>query len=410
MTARKLWIIGGACLLLGFTVSCAKQGISETTEAPTNDSMPVVAVAKATTGDLSRNIALTAEFRPYQEVDVMAKVSGYVKKIYVDIGDRVKEGQLLAVLEIPEMENDLTKAGASVERSDAEIARAKDDVRRAESAYQVVHLAYQRLAGVSKARPGLVAQQEIDDAQGKDLVADAQISAARSNLTAVQQAAQESRAALARVKTLYQYARVTAPFTGVVTMRYANTGSMIQAGTASQTQVMPLVRLSQNNLLRLTLPVPESAVPGIHLGQMVNVRVPSLKRSFMGRVARFSNKVTTATRTMETQVDVSNSSFILIPGMYASVDLQLDHRPGVLSIPISAIDLTSNKPAVYKVNTDNTISIAPVKLGLETSDRVEIIDGFKEGEMIVVGPRSGMKPGDRVIPKVVEAIKMRASS
>lgn len=251
---------------------------------------PTVAVAKATLEDLSRGMVLTAEFKPYQEVDIMAKVAGYVKSITVDVGDRVKEGQLLATLEIPEMADDRARAQAALDRSQAEVTRAQDQVQQAESAHEVAHLTYSRLAQVSKQKPGLVAQQEVDDAHGKDLVAEAQISAARSNLAAAQEQVHVNNAELQKIKTLLDYTRVTAPFAGVITKRYADTGSMIQAGTASSSQAMPLVRLSENSLLRLILPVPESAVPTVHIGQQVEVRVKTLNRSFSGRVTRFDEK------------------------------------------------------------------------------------------------------------------------
>src|ERR1700675_4303898 len=118
---------------------------------------------------------------------------------------------------------------------------------------------------------------------------------------------------------------------------------MIQAGTASSSQAMPLVRLSENSLLRLILPVPESAVPTVHVGQQVDVRVPTLNRSFPGRVARFAEKVSLATRTMDTEVDVSNPRLVLIPGMYAEVNLTLDNRRGVLVVPVSAVDVGSDE-------------------------------------------------------------------
>jgi RND family efflux transporter MFP subunit len=262
----------------------------------------------------------------------------------------------------------------------------------------------------SRARPGLVAQQELDDARSKDLVSEAQVSAAQSAYVAAQQASAVNRAEQSRFRTLYHYTLVTAPFDGVVTKRYANTGSMIQAGTASQTQAMPIVRLSQNNLLRLMLPVPESDVPRIHLGQQVDVRVPALNRSFAGKVSRFTDKVTTSTRTMETEVDVPNPGLVLVPGMYAEVDLQLEERSHVLSIPVTAVDLTSSAPAVYRVSEDGSVSIVPVRLGMETSDRVEVTNGLNDGDMVIVGNRSGMKAGDKVRPKMVEIVEAKANS
>src|SRR5439155_5816880 len=123
----------------------------------------------------------------------------------------------------------------------AEVARARDEIQRAESAHNMAHLSYDRLASVSKQRPGLVALQEIDDAHGKDLVAEAQVAAAKSSLNAAMQQVDVNKAEMGKVHTMHAYTRVTAPFTGVVTKRYADTGSMIQAGTASQTQAMPPV-------------------------------------------------------------------------------------------------------------------------------------------------------------------------
>jgi RND family efflux transporter MFP subunit len=371
-------------------------------ESPKSSDSSTVAVAKATIEDLSQGMVLTAEFKPYQEIDVMAKVAGYVKEINVDVGDRVKEGQALATLEIPEMADDRARAQAGVDRSRAEVARAKDQVQQAESAHEISHVTYTRLSDVSKQRPGLIAQQEIDDAHGKDLVAEAQVSGARSNLAAAEEQVHVNTAELQKIKTLFDYTRVTAPFEGVITKRYADKGSMIQAGTSSSSQAMPLVRLSENALLRLILPVPESAVPGVHIGQSVEVRVKTLNRSFSGKVTRFSEKVSLATRTMDTEVDVPNPGLILIPGMYAEVNLSLDSRAHVVVVPVPAIDVGSDETSgqVFVVTPENHVEIRKVKLGLQTANRVEILSGLQAGEMVVIGNRSGLLQGQQVQPKV----------
>jgi multidrug efflux pump subunit AcrA (membrane-fusion protein) len=223
----------------------------------------VVAVTKVALDDISRQVVLTAEFKPFQEIDVMAKVAGYVKKINVDVGDRVQEGQLLATIEVPEMADDQSRAQSMLNRSHAELDRAGDELKRSESSHNIAHVTYTRLSEVAKQKPGLIAQQEIDDAQSKDLVAEAQVSAAKSSVSAAEQQVQVSLAEVQKVRTLFEYTRVSAPFSGVVTRRYADTGSMIQAGISSSTQAMPVVKLSQNTLLRLILPVPESVVPSI---------------------------------------------------------------------------------------------------------------------------------------------------
>lgn len=397
---RSLLFMAAIVSSIAAIASCQRSGGAETTQRVMD--IPAVAVVQATRADLSSDLVLTAEFEPFQEVDVMAKVSGYIKQIKVDMGDRVQEGQLLATLEIPEMQDDLTRAAAAIEEANAELATARDEVRRAESAHEMAHLSYSRILDVSKREPGLVPQQEVDEAHSRDLVAEAQVSAAKSHIIACEQRIRVSQAEQGRFKTLYQYAVITAPFTGVVTKRYANSGSLIQAGTASQTQAMPVVRLAENGLLRLALPVPESAVPLIHIGEPVDVRVSALRRSFPGRVARFSDQVDRSTRTMKTEVDVSNPALILIPGMYAEVNLVTEQRKHALSVPVEAVDGSGSSARVFKVEPSGAIQIVPVGLGIETARQTEIRSGdLKEGDEVVVGSRSGLKDGSKVRPKVI---------
>lgn len=392
------FIIGITTLL---TCSCSKAPTAQAEDLKTSDA-PTVAVTKAALEDMSRQIVLTAEFRPFQEIEVMAKIAGYVKKINVDVGDRVQEGQVLATIEVPEMADDQVRAESLLSRSQAELARSKDELQRAESAHQIAHLSFTRLSDVAKQKKGLIAQQEIDDAQSKDLVAEAQVNAAKSNISAAEHQVQVSVAEVQKTKTLFEYTRVTAPFTGIVTRRYADTGSMIQAGISSATQAMPLIKLSQNNLLRLILPVPESAVPTVHVGQSVNVRVPTLGRTFEGRVARFAERVASATRTMDTEVDVSNPDLLLIPGMYAEANLTLDHRTNVLSVPLLAVDFGSNDASgqLAVVTPENRIEIRKVQLGTQTETKVEVKSGLQEGDQVVTSNRSALKAGQEVRPKL----------
>ncbi len=337
----KLLLPVGAVLL----VSCNRQ--PEVVSAA--EAIPVVPVVKATRTNLTNDIKLTAEFEPYQEIDVMAKVSGYVSAIRVDIGDRVADGALLATLEIPEMKNDLARAGATIQATEADIAAARDELRRAESARDIAHLSFTRISQVASQEKGLVPQQQLDEVQSRDLIAEAQVAAAKSQLGAAQQRTAVARAEEARVKTMFEYSNITAPFAGVVTKRYANKGSMIQAGTASQTQAMPLVRLAQDNVLRLVLPVPESAVSRIRVGSTLDVMVPSLHKTFPGRVARTADTLQMSTRTMDTQVDVANPNFVLVPGMYAEVNLRLDEHDNALAVPVDSVTGTGDTAQVFVV-------------------------------------------------------------
>ncbi|MGE5646402.1 MAG: efflux RND transporter periplasmic adaptor subunit [Acidobacteriota bacterium] len=362
-----------------------------------------VPVARVTRQDLSSRLVLAADFRPFLDIDLHAKVAGYLKNITVDIGDRVRAGQLLAVLEVPELGDELEQAAAEISRSRSEVVRAQDDLRRAESAHAASHANYTRLAEVIKSRPNLVAQQEIDDARSKDLVGEAQVSAAQAALESARNQVNVALAKQSRLKTLYAYSRITAPFAGVITKRYADPGAMIQAGTASQTQAMPLVTLAQADLLRLIVPVPESAAAQVRIGAPVDVRVPALNRSFEGRVARFTRQVRSSTRTMDTEVDVRNPKLELVPGMYAYATLSLGRKAGALSIPLQAVaGVDTTSPSVLVVNGRGELERRAVRLGIESASRVEVLEGLQENELVVAGNLRRYRPGEAVAPKPVE--------
>jgi RND family efflux transporter MFP subunit len=395
-TLGLLPFLASTVLLVSCSSDAAKSG-------PSAAAAPTVAAAKVRRGDLTRALAVAAEFRPYQQIDVHAKVAGYVKRIYVDVGDRVKEGQLIAILEIPELQDEVQTAEASVSKSQEEIRRAQADLERAQSAHEVAHVAYSRLADVSKTRPGLVAQQEIDDALGRDRVAEAQVATAKASLSSAEQQLRVAQADREKVRALFAYARIKAPFTGVVTKRYADTGSMIQTGISSQTQSMPLVTLAQENLLRLVIPIPESAVSKIRLGSPVEVSVSTLGKKFQGKVARFADQVDMATRTMHTEVDVPNPMGELVPGMYASASLVLSDERNALSVPIQALTRTEDRVSVLLINKQNKLEERSVQIGIETPDQVEILSGLNEGDFVVVGNQSQLQPGMAVQPKIISS-------
>jgi RND family efflux transporter MFP subunit len=400
---RGLALIITICVFLALLSSCSRSDAAPEKTAAPAEAASVVPVAKVGRENLASDLVLTAEFEPYQQIDVMAKVAGYVQSINVDIGDRVHEGQVLATLEIPEMEDELAKAAASIDQAEAEIVTASDELKRAQAAHAVAHLSYTRIADVIKKEPGLVPQQEVDEAQSRDLVAEAQVSAATSSLKTAEQKARVARAEQGRLQTLHKYTTIPAPFDGVVTKRYASEGSMIQAGTASQTQAMPIVQLSQNNLLRLILPAPESVVSRIHAGETLDVKVTSLGKTFPGRVTRFADKIQESTRTMDTEVDVPNPTLTLIPGMYAEVTLRVDGRDNALALPLDAVDRSGPSPRVYSVTPAGVIHIVPVALGLETDQWIEVRSGLQEGDTVVVGRLAGLLEGQPVQVRSLEA-------
>lgn len=399
MPKRYALIAAGSVALIALIVAIEYR-VRDRDADPKAAEVPAATVALARRGVLSNTLTLAGQFQPYQEIDVHAKVSGYVQHIYVDIGDRVRAGQTLAVLEIPELDAQLKGTQAALLHSKDEIVRAENEVTRAESDHYALHAAYTRLQQASNDRPGLIAEQELDDARAKDLASEAQIDAAKAALAAAKQQSAVADADRMRVSALADYATVTAPLSGVITWRYADTGVLIQAGTASDKQSMPLVKLAQSDVLRLRLPVPESAVPYIHAGVTVQVEVRALHRTFVGKVVRFTRSVSLETRTMETEIDVENTDLSLTPGMYADTTLELDRKENALSVPVQAVVQGANGHYVLLVDSQDRVQKRTVELGEQTSDRTEILSGLSEHDRVIVGGQSNYQVGELVKPQL----------
>lgn len=365
------------------------------------DPLKVAAVAVVQRRPIENALTLSGEFRPYQQVDVHAKVAGYIKQIFVDVGDHVKAGQVLAILEVPELSAQVAGAKADIQRYQDGIQRARSEIRRAESNHSSYHAAYTRLKQASQSRPGLIAEQELDDSQAKDQETQAQIESAQAALSESQSQLAAAQADLERLSALEAYSHITAPFAGVITKRYADTGALIQAGTASETQSMPVVQLAEWSRLRLVVPVPESAVAQLQPGSSVQVRVSAVNRTFEGHVSRFADSLNEETRTMHTEIDVENPDGTLKDGMYAEAKIVLNQRSGVLTVPIQALERNATGATVLIVNSHGAVELRQIKLGVEGSDRVEVTSGLEENDHVIIGNRSEFHPGERVQPKVV---------
>ena len=358
----------------GFWIIHHAHAQSAAADAASRPVVPTVAVAKVGREDLFKEITIPAEFRAYEEVALHGKVSGYVNQMNVDFGDKVKAGQLLATLEVPELQDELHNAIATEQKAEADYTNA--------------NLIYTRLTAVNKDHPNLVAQQDLDTAEANDHTTAAAIAAAKADRE--------------KYQTLVAYTKITAPFDGVITHRYADPGALIQAGTASDTQSMPLVRVSDNYLLRLDFPVTVDYVKDIELNDPVEVRVESLGgKTFTGNISRFTHDVDDNTRTMITEIEVPNPDLKLVPGMYATVVLKVEKRSQALAIPTEAV-AGDKKNTVYVITPNHEIEERTVTLGLETPDKYEVVSGLNEGDLVMIGNRSQFQPGQKVEPKIIQ--------
>jgi len=401
MRKQSCFILPGIALIAVLVVcGCKSDGRGSDANAAET---PSATVATVTRGSIVHNLSLAGQFRPYQEIAVHAKVSGYIRRIYVDIGDSVRQGQVLAVLEVPELDAQLRGTVAEVARSKDEITRAQHEVARAESEHAALHSDYKRLKQAAAAQPGLIAQQEIDDAQSKDLASEARVDAAKAALSAATQQSEGAKADHERVSDLNDYTKVTAPLDGVIIWRYADTGALIQAGTSSDTQSLPIVKLSQSSMLRLLLPVPEDAVEFIHEGAIVTVNVDAVHRSFQGKVVRFTRNLDPATRTMQTEIDVENKDLSLTPGMYANTTIELERHDNVLRIPVTALLRNGNQASVLVVDANHRVEPRNIVIGLQGSNLVEVKSGVAAGDLVITGGQANYQAGETVTTNVQQA-------
>ncbi len=360
-----LWIIGAVILFLVIKALLFHP-------KPPVQPGPSVAVAKVRRQNLSLEVPIPAEFRPYVESELHAMVTGYVDQMNVDFGDKVKQGQILATLKVPELSDQLHNAMAAQQQAEADYTNA--------------HIIYTRILKVNQQHPNLVAQQDIDTAQSKDAATAAAVAAAKATVE--------------KFQTLVNYTQIIAPFDGIITKRSVDPGALVQAGTSSD-KSQSMLRVSDNYLLRLDFPVSVDYVKDVHLGDPVTVRVDSLGgKSFTGKITRFTSQVSDATRTMITEIEVENPNLEIIPGMYAVVLFTFADHPNTLTIPLEAIS-SRKDPMVYVINADNIIESRPVKLGIESPDKYEVTEGLKEGEFVMLGNLSQVHPGEKVTPKLV---------
>lgn len=395
---KRLWILLSAVVIVVAVVFLLWHGHHRPQAVEAAPGPPAAQVAATQRGSIAQVLTLAGQFQAYQVVDVHPKVSGFIRHIYVDIGDHVHQGQTLAELEVPELSAQLQGTVSRMASTQDDVTRAQHEVARAESMHAALHAQFTRLKGASAAQPGLVAEQELDDSRAKDLSSEAQVDAAKAALSAAEETADVAQSENQRVKALFNYSHVIAPLDGIIVQRFADTGALIQAGTNSDSQSLPVVQLAQSGLLRLRVPVPEDDVRFVHIGDMMQVRVDAVNRSFTGKVVRFTRDISPVTRTMETEIDVENQNLTLDPGMYANTQLQLDHVSDVPTVPQEAVVQEGKHDVVYVLDNHDRVHVRPVTVGLEGSLLVQIASGLRPGERVIIGAQNKYHEGQQVSP------------
>ena len=344
-------------------------------------SAQVVETVPVEVKSVEREVRLPGEFLPYLEVPIHAKVSGFVKKVDVDRGSHVKEGEVLATLEAPEMQAQIAEAESKVQA--VELQRTEAEAKLAS-----VQSTYDSLKGAA-ATPGVVA--------GNDLVvAEKAVDAARATVRSYDGTLKAAQASVRTFKDLEQYLTITSPFEGVIVERNAHPGALVGPNSGFG---MPMFRLQQTSRLRLVIAVPEALVGGIVQGGSVAFTVPAFPgETFHGILRRIAHSLDEKTRTMPVELDVSNPGLRLAPGMYPEVHWQVRRAHPSVLVPPASIVTTTERTFVIRVK-DGIVEWVPVTRGPTVGNLVEVFGNLKQGDMIARRGTDELRAGTRVQTK-----------
>ncbi len=361
------------------------------------DTRPRVEIEHPRRVTVVQRLQTNATLEAFEETDLFAKVSGYLSDVRVDIGDHVKAGQVLAVISVPEMENELAedKAQLDSKQRSLETAQRQVDHNKANVALQDVTL--KRQEELFKARD--IADQTLDDARANADIAKADVGVAEANRAFATAQVELAAATMEKIKTLLAYTQIVAPFDGVVARRLVNRGDLVQAATSTRTT--PLFKLQRIDTIRVFCDVPENDVPHLHVGDTAIVKPYGFEgKPFLGTVTRFSLRLNPETRNMRTEIDLPNPEERLYPGMYAEVSLEMNRRPDALTVPATAVGSDGVGNFVYTI-TDNRVTRLAINIGLSDSGRTEVTAGLSKETPVVTTYRGAPAPGTAVQPPVV---------
>src|ERR1700730_7851345 len=356
------------------------------------DSAPRVEVVRPRRVTVARRLQTNATLEAFEEADLFAKVSGYLSDVRVDIGDHVKAGQVLAVIDVPEMEQELAEAKAQLEtkQSSLESARRQLDRNKATLTLQIVLM--KRREELSEGK-GFISDRTLDEVRANTEIAKADLSVAEGNRAVEANQVDVAAATVEKIKTLLTYTRIVAPFDGVVARRQVNRGDLVQAATATRTtpSAGSLFTMQRIDTIRVFCDVPENDVPHLHIGDPAIVKPSGFDgKPFIGKVTRFSLRLDPETRNMRTEIDLPNPEERLYPGMYAEVSLKMNPHPDALTVPAPAVGSDGDGTFVYTI-TDNRITRLAVKTGLTDNGRIEVIAGLTE-QTLVAASTTGVPP------------------
>jgi RND family efflux transporter MFP subunit len=358
-------------------------------------SLPTINFARVERSATKTQLVLPGNVQAMTEAPVLARASGYIRKRYKDIGDRVHGGDVMAEIEAPELDQQILQANAALDQSKSSVQQAEAAVEQGKANENLAKVTAGRWDNLQKR--GVVSKQENDTYQAQWAAQQANVQALGKALAAAQSNVGAVQANLERLKQLKTYQTVRAPFDGVVTVRNVDTGALVNEANTL------LYRVAQTGSLRVYVNLPQSESENVRPGQHATLTIAELPgKKFDGTVTRTSNALDPTSRTLLTELQVANTAGLLLPGMYAQVDLSVPRRDPPLLIPGDTLVVRSDGPQVAVIGEGDTVHFTRVQLGRDFGDRLEVLSGLEEGQRLAVNPSDAVSEGAKVNPKSAE--------
>jgi len=358
--------------------------------------LPHLEVVRLSRGTGVSEIKLPGTIQAATEAPILARADGYLKRRLVDIGDRVKAGQVVAEIDAPELDQQLRQAEAAIAQAQAAMEQAQANLEQGKANRDLARITSERWK--SLASRGIASQQETDQYQAQFAAQNASVQALEKAISAQGSNVVVARANLARLQEVQNYRMVRAPFDGVITLRNVDVGALVSTGNTL------LYRLAQTDNLRTYVNVPQSGASGVHIGQKAVLTISNFPgRVFRGTVTRTANALDPASRTMLVEIDVPNTDGALLSGTYAEVTLSTAPSNAPLVVPAAAVIFRTDGAQVAVVQPDSTVHLQKIKVGRDYGDRVEILQGVTEGTMIVAVPGDAVREGAKIVAVNSEA-------
>jgi RND family efflux transporter MFP subunit len=354
---------------------------------------PTVTTLHAKTGEPTSTLLLPGNIEPLYSASIYARTEGYLERRNVDIGAKVKAGQVLAVVSSPEVDQQLLQARATLAQSQASLQQANAALEQAKANEELTHLTKER--DLPLGQEHAISQQIVDEAVQADNARVADVAASQANIIAAQANVTANRANVARLLQMQGFEQIVAPFDGVITARNVERGDLVSTGSASAGK--PLFDIAQSGTLRIQVDVPQSEAVNIREGQQASLTVKErLGRVYTGTVVRSAASLDSAARTMLTELQVDNHDGSLLPGMYAQVKFTLAEQRTALIIPTSSLVIDHAGMHVVTVAEDHKVHFIPVVIGRDMGTQIEVLSGIKSSDMLVASPSDLLHDGQDV--------------